>query len=89
VEAPAEDPLAALTITDRNTFRRAVADKEAGRLREAWEGAQPLFTAYPDVFAVHELRCQIAMAAGGSFAAVKAECARMMELMKAHGGRSR
>jgi hypothetical protein len=74
------EALAALTIADRDTYRRAVAEKQAGRLREALEVGRPLFTAYPDVVAVQELRCQLAMAAGGGFDMMRTECARYMDL---------
>lgn len=86
-EAPAGDPLQALTITDRHAFGRAVAAKDAGRLAEAWQEAKPLFAAYPDVYAVQELRCQIAMAGGVSVAEMQAQCARMMDLTGAPGSK--
>jgi hypothetical protein len=78
--APAQDALATLSITDRNAYNRALAAKQAGNLQEAWDTARPLFAVYPDVVAVQELRCQLAMAGGGAWAAVQAECARYMQL---------
>jgi len=35
--------------------------------RDAWLTARPLFTAYPDVYAVQDLRCQLAMGLGGGW----------------------
>jgi hypothetical protein len=87
-EAPPPSPeeaLAELAIADRNAFNRAVADKDAGRLREAWEGVKPLFKVYPEVYAVQELRCQLAMAAAVAFSEVTAQCEPMLELVKKQG----
>ena len=74
------DPMAAMAIADRNLYQKAVAAKQQGRLREAVEMMKVLLPVYPDNVAVQDLRCQIAMAAGGTFSAVQAECARLMEL---------
>lgn len=80
---PATDEgLGTMSILDRNTYQRALAEKAAGRMREANEAAKPLYKAYPDVVAVQDLRCQLAMTAGGAWQDVQAECARFMELSR-------
>jgi hypothetical protein len=86
---PVRDPLAALTLTDRNTFNHAVEDQRAGKLRDAWAGLKPLFTAYPDVVAVQDLRCQLAMAMGGAWNDIQAQCAPLMALTKTPGSKKR
>jgi hypothetical protein len=85
-EAPAadlaigQDQVAALAERDRATYAQALEDRKAGKLLEAWTSAKPLFTAYPDVYPVQDLRCQLAMAMGGTMDAVRVECARLTEL---------
>jgi hypothetical protein len=74
------DPLAAMNIADRNLYQKALAAKRGGQLREAVEMLKALLPSYPDNVAVQDLRCQIAMAAGGSFSDVQAECQKLMEL---------
>jgi hypothetical protein len=81
--ASAGDPLASLSTAERATFNQALVDVRAGRWQRAQEVAKPLFAAYPTVYDVQDLRCQIAMAAGGSFKQIEAECATAMELLKA------
>ncbi len=86
---PAPDPLATLTITDRHAYDHAVEHLHARRLADAWVQAQPLFTAYPDVAAVQDLRCQIAMARGGDWTEVQAQCAPLMSITKTPGDKRR
>ncbi len=77
---PAEDPLAALSPPDRQTYQRAVEDLAAGRIDDARRLSTPLFSAYPNVNEVQDFRCKLAMTSGGAFTVIKAECARLMEL---------
>ena len=86
---PAEDPLAALSPADRQVYARAVEDQRAGRVPEALLGMKPLFSAYPDVLAVQDLRCQLAMASGGAWSSMQGECARLMELTRASAARKK
>lgn len=86
---PADDLLAALTAGDRAVFEQAVVEQREGRLREAWSRAKPLFVTYPDVYAVQDLRCQLAMQMGGAWGAVQAECARLMQLTPGATGRAK
>jgi Putative peptidase family len=72
--------LVALSAADRDVYDRASAAQRAGSARDAWLTAKPLFTAYPDVYAVQDLRCQLAMSMGGAWKDVQAECAPLMTL---------
>src|SRR5207253_3082374 len=76
---PSED-LAALSAEDRATFARARAERDAARVQAAWTIAAPLFGKYPDVHAVQDLRCQLAMQRGLTSAQFHAECDRLMQL---------
>ncbi len=85
LDAGSDDAIAVLSVADRATYARAHASLAKARIEEAWTTARPLFAAYPDVLAVQDMRCQLAtLRASG--ASVKAECARMIELMKKDGG---
>jgi hypothetical protein len=79
--APAD--LAALGVPDRAAFDEATESLRAGQPREAWSRAKPLFTAYPDVATVQDLRCQIAMKLGLTWDEVKAQCDPLMKLTTA------
>jgi hypothetical protein len=76
---PEPDPMSiavrGLTEDDQQRFRRAIALETAGDVQKAWAEAEPLFAAYPKHFAVHELRCRLALARGGSWVEVRKECA--------------
>lgn len=75
--------LAALAAPDRRAFDEATEALRAGQPREAWSRAKPLFTAYPDVATVQDLRCQIAMKLGLAWDEVKAQCDPLMKLTTA------
>jgi hypothetical protein len=75
-----EGSIAALRDADRHIFAQAADAKQAGRVKDAWSIATPLFKAYPDVFAVQDLRCQLAMALGGAWDTVQAECEPLLRL---------
>jgi len=67
--APASSsPGNALSAPDRALFAKARAAQAQGQFAEARTLAAPLFQAYPDVYAVQELRCQVAMKVGLSMA---------------------
>jgi hypothetical protein len=76
----ADDPLSGLGELDRATFAQAVHDRQAGHLSDAWDKAQPLFTGYPGVYAVQELRCQLAMQRGGAWEQVQTHCEPLTKL---------
>lgn len=77
---PADDRLSGLSEVDRATFAQAVRDRQAGHLSDAWTHAQPLFTGYPGVYAVQELRCQLAMQIGGAWDHIQAHCDPLTKL---------
>ncbi len=80
--------LAPLRADDRTTFAQAVEHQQSGRTREAWDTAKPLFAAYPRVYAVQDLRCQLAMKLGGAWQAIQAECEPLMKLVPGATGPS-
>jgi hypothetical protein len=49
-----------LTADDADRFARARQAFQSGSVRRAYELAKPLFTAYPQTYAVQDLRCQLA-----------------------------
>jgi hypothetical protein len=69
-----------LSEAARTTFAQAVRGRQAGHLADAWDKAQPLFTGYPGVYAVRELRCQLAMQMGGAWEHVQAHCDPLTKL---------
>ena len=78
-QAPAEvAPL--LKEKDRPTYEAAYAQWKSGDLKGAGATAGPLFSAYPNVYAVQDFRCQIAMAQKLDWQTTKAECAQLMKL---------
>ena len=92
--APAVAPAVVIDVPplrdeDRVTWIRIVEERQAGAVREAWEKLRPLASAYPDVLAVQDLRCQIAMQLSFDWTRTRAECEPMMQLTmgKADAGR--
>ncbi len=69
-----------LSKAERDLFSRAEAELASGRASEAWRSAEPLFGAYPDDYAVQDLRCRIAMRAGFDHTRMRSECAPLMKL---------
>jgi hypothetical protein len=65
---------------DRATYATAYDQFKSGDVKGARVTAAPLFTAYPDVYAVQDFRCQLAMAQTLPWEAKKAECAQLMKL---------
>jgi len=43
--------------TDRSVYADAMNQVQAGRAQDAWTKAEPLFSRYPDVYAIQDLRC--------------------------------
>ncbi len=68
---------------DRDRYVRAVQELHAGVVASAWSDARPLFAAYPGVYAVQDLRCQLAMLRWLDRDALKAECAALGRLADA------
>jgi hypothetical protein len=69
-----------LKPADRALFARARALLDAGNLDEARSTAAPLFGAYPDDYAVQELRCQLALKSKLSIEREQQECAALRSL---------
>jgi hypothetical protein len=82
--APSTDASSsALNGVDRSTLEQANDAEHAGNPDAAWRLAEPLFSRYPDVVAVQDLRCRLAQARGLAWPDVRAECASLMKLMMA------
>jgi hypothetical protein len=79
-EARLDAELASLRTADRATFHRAAEQRAAGQIGQAWQTAKPLFAAYPTVYAVQDLRCQIAMQLGVDYSEVQRECEPLINL---------
>jgi hypothetical protein len=80
--APIEVPIE-LRGQDRDRYVRAVQELRAGVVAVSLADARPLFTAYPGVYAVQDLRCQLAMLRWLDRDALKAECAALSRLSDA------
>jgi Matrixin len=78
--APAEKPVNGLSEADQAEYAQAVQEQRAGRATEAWSKVKPLFTKYPNVYEVQDLRCQLAMKIGGPWQQTQAHCERLMQL---------
>jgi len=74
-EVPSE-----LKDADRTRWSQTSESFRAGKMKDAWETGTPLFSAYPSVLAVQDLRCQIAMKIGFDWQRVKLECEKLMQL---------
>jgi hypothetical protein len=86
------DPLAAegpseLAPDDRDRFVRATAMFRGGNVPGAYELARPLFAAYPDDYAVQDLRCQLATVRWLDKKAMLAECGPVGRLADAGASR--
>ena len=73
--SPTSDGPTELTADARSQFVRAHALLRAGAVRNAYETAKPLFAAYPNVYAVQDLRCQLATVRWLPREQMLAECA--------------
>lgn len=76
----AMQPPQELSAADQALMTEAQREHVAGRIERARALAAPLFEKYPKIYAVQELRCQLAMKAGLSMEAERAECAPLMQL---------
>jgi hypothetical protein len=73
---------------DRDRYVRALQTFRAGAVPAAYELARPLFTAYPNTYAVQDLRCQLATVRWLEKDALLAECAPSTRLADAGAGRN-
>ena len=65
------------------SFEAATEALHGGQAPEAWKRGKAIFSAYPDVYTVQDLRCQIAMQLGLPWDQANAQCERLMELTTA------
>ena len=79
-DAHETEAIAALSLPDRDVYQRAQEAFRANHVDVAWSTARPLFTTYPDVYAVQDFRCQLAAVRHLEVAKLKEECARMAAL---------
>jgi hypothetical protein len=68
---------------DRDRLARALQKFQAGAVPAAYDLARPLFTAYPDTYAVQDLRCRLATVRWLDKDALLAECAPSTRLADA------
>jgi hypothetical protein len=80
---PAKAPIVGLPDADRGRLERAESLLQAGAAGSAYAEAHPLFAAYPNVYAVQDLRCQLATIRWLAPAALAAECAELKRLSAA------
>jgi hypothetical protein len=73
-----------LTPAHRELFRTSSAAFDSGDPKGAWDRAKPLFSAYPNSYAVQDLRCRMAMALA-SYDAARPECDPVMRLSRGPG----
>jgi len=84
---PRREP--AIAAEQRATYQRAHQLLAEGQVEEAWKTGEPLFSTYPDDYAVQDLRCAIAMKRSGAWASVQRECEPLMRLARPPAGKSR
>jgi hypothetical protein len=72
--SPIVTPVAGLSPEEQRTFATARAELNAGNAPHARQIAAPLFAKYPKLADIQSLRCDTAMAIGGDWDAISAEC---------------
>ena len=66
---------------DRAVYAQALQLSQAGDVEGSSKAAAPLFTRYPNVYAVQDLRCQLAMKRVG-WPAAQPECAALVSITR-------
>jgi hypothetical protein len=84
--APSAPP--ELSDSDRRTYLEVRRLFESNQPLEAHRLGEPLFSAYPSVEAVQDLRCQIAMSQTLPWQQTQAECEGLMKLMPNRRGKT-
>ena len=79
-DAPVDTGLAAMPAADHARYDEAIAQLHDNHVGRAWAAASPLFGRYPDVYAVQDLRCQLAILERFDADRTKVECAAMSRL---------
>jgi hypothetical protein len=77
-----EEALKDVAAADRTIYAQAASDFRQGRTRDAWTKAEPLFTRYPDVYAVQDLRCKLALQLNTAWDAARQECSQLMDITR-------
>jgi hypothetical protein len=90
-DAPADTALANetlkdLSVADRTVYASALDDQRTGRAQEAWTKAEPLFSRYPQVYAVQDLRCKLALQISNVWEFTRRECGALMDLSRGKTG---
>jgi hypothetical protein len=67
---------------DRSVFADAVSQVQAGQAQNAWTKAEPLFARYPDVYAIQDFRCKLALKLTPLWQEARRECERLMDLSR-------
>lgn len=77
-----------LRSEDQARFAQALELERQRRPCDALETASPLFSRYPDVYEIQDLRCRLALARGGSVRTItRKECAPLMRLVEEKSSR--
>src|SRR5262249_46238092 len=77
----ADDPaLVEIAEAERAVYSLAIADLVAHQPGEAWKKAEALFTRYPNVYPVQDLRCKLALQLSSSWQDARPECERLMNI---------
>jgi hypothetical protein len=76
-----DDTRTTVASADRPPLDQALAAERRGDVEGAWQAGERLFSRYPDVVSIQDLRCRLAQARGLPWSEVRAECAPMMRLM--------
>jgi hypothetical protein len=71
-----------VSSADRAVFAEAADNLRKGRPQEAWTQAEPLFARYPDVYAVQDLHCKLALQVSNVWEWTRQECSRLMDLTR-------
>jgi hypothetical protein len=77
-----ESALRDVKVEDRAVFASAVDDDRQGKPREAWAKGEPLFSRYPEVYAVQNLHCKLAMELSTVWEFTRTECEALMNLSR-------
>jgi hypothetical protein len=78
---PATDPRRAVASADRPALDQALDAERRGDAGGAWRTGEGLFSKYPEVIEVQDLRCRLARARDLPWPEVRAECGALMKLM--------
>jgi hypothetical protein len=75
-----------VSAADRVVFAEATENLRQGRPLDAWTKAEPLFGRYPDVYAVQDLRCKLALQVSNAWEWTRQECSKLMDISRGKAG---